>query len=254
MKGKTMKTHVHILVLCLGLTAGLVLIQDAGAQIPEEVNAGDIAISLSLQYSPMSRIGRGRPLSEEIPPYFAPMVVIWEDGRILFGEYGEWDKEKLDWTWTYSRGKIDREVIDSLQKKVSDSYRLGKKNVHAWCYGPDASTFLLRTKFDGGYFTVNTWEEFNITRIERWRIIIGAKDTKDGKPVYLPEFYDIWKEVKKHILTTAGQAVAKNAVPVDVIVEGYVLCVKDKDGKTLLQQDFSEHFHPKEEKAEKPKP
>lgn len=230
----------RLLFPCLCLMAMILFTHSAsGKEEPKvkEINAGKIAMSLSLKYSGMSR----RFIEAEgVPPWFAPMIVIWEDGRILCGEY---DKEKDDWTYRF--GKIDAKAAEFLQKVPITSYRLARKNVDAWIFGPDATTYFLRTKFDDGYFIINTWEQFDNAKHEPRRVIIKSKDTTDGKPVYLPEFYDSWKKVKKTVTDAGEKAVAKDAVPIRVVVEHYVLNIMDKDGNVLLRQDFSENFRPK---------
>ncbi len=243
-----MRKHILSLSLCWVVGLFVITLANAGEKEPEteEIHAGNIALNLSIKYSGMNMRFLRAAETGEIPPYFAPMVVIWEDGRILFGEY---DKKKDD--WTYEWGKIDLKTVASLQKNISDSYRLGKKNVHSWNFGPDATTHFLRTKFSGGFFIVDTWEQFDNAKHEPKRVVITAKNTKNRRPVYLPEYYDTWKEVKKAVLEAGKKAVSDNAIPVDVVIEHYVLTVKDKDGNILLRQDFSDNFHPENELEKK---
>ena len=234
-----------VLSLCLCLAAVFFFVRETAA---DEINAGDIALSLLL---------KPHRLAPTPPPLFVPMVVIWEDGRILYGEYDNDSVLQSSWPtrspWIHSWGKIDPKDVAALQQSVSDVFRLGKKNVYSGHQIIDCDTCFLRTKFDGGYFIANVAVS-NPTGEPAGGpvpglLIIQGKDTKSGEPLYHPAYHSAWKKTKETVVETGKLAVAKDAVPVNVVVEDTVLTVNSRDGTILLRQDFSEHLAPKRERV-----
>jgi hypothetical protein len=214
----------YIFALCLCLAIGLVANHHATAQV---VKAGAVAIVLAQNYASDTNYnmpGMGKCCD--------PMVIIWEDGRILFGE-SRYNAENNKDVWTYSFGKIDPKAIEPLQKSITDSFRIGMKNTTAHYAG--WSTFL-RTKYEDGYFMIR--ESHSRSVKNEHVVIIAAHLTKDDNPVRYPEFIEKWSTVKKTLMDIGKEA---KTVPVDVDVERYVLTVK-KDGLVILRQDLVKQF------------
>ena len=250
-----MKHHMFPLKLCL--IAALVFCQEANAQDREavnEINAGEIAINLS--FKPSNPLQLGDPSSGKPLSFFFPMVIIWEDGRVLYGKREVAENRRV--TWTHSLGKIDPEKIAPLHKMVSDSFRINRKNVHVLDSGPSGSTVWLRTKLDDGYLIIETWEMFNNANVRTLlpQIAIRGRDRANGMPMLLRDFYDRWREVKKTILEAGEQSVVTDGIPVDVTVDYWVLTVSNKEGEILLRQDLAESFlrnpRPRANVVEKP--
>ncbi|MCL2709847.1 MAG: hypothetical protein FWE95_03105 [Planctomycetaceae bacterium] len=178
--------------------------------------------------------------------FFFPQLIVWKDGRILFGQFKPTPERRfLDDTenWTYFWGKIDLQKVEELVKLFQKDFGFGKNGGRIVDVGPGGGTWDLQGVIDGKTYNVSTWEQFNNLTAESLanRPVSGQVDgvwgeykTVDGKPLTLREFYDLWRQIKGDVIKW-GEAVTKeNSITVQVVVEGWKMTVKDKDGKVLV--------------------
>ena len=178
--------------------------------------------------------------------YFAPRLIVWKDGRVLFGHFNPTPERRfLNYAenWTYSWGKIDPEKGEELARKLRTAFGFGRNGGTIIDDGPGSSPDTLYWVLDGKTYKVTTWEMFNNVDsvMTANRPVFRMVDRVGGgyrlavrAPLTLRRFYDIWRQTKSDVITWGEAAVKEDSIPVQVVVDGAKMTVKDKEGKILV--------------------
>ena len=198
--------------------------------LAKELDKDDVALSLIYQqYGGRAAMYR----EKEDSLWLKARLVIWNDGRVLFGTGPERDIDN----WKYFFGKVEQKKIAEMQERVRSAFRIAKKNQEIAVLGPDASSYyILRVGTKDDVTSIITWQMFDNARYSPNHVTVTAENTTDGKPILLPEFYNTWKTMKEAVVLFGENITdTQETVPVDVIGKRNEFVVRDKTGKVLAE-------------------
>lgn len=176
--------------------------------------------------------------SEFLNPSFrkmVPLVVAWGNGKVLYGEKSDKTNEYI-----FFYGNTGAFIIQCHAAKIWRDFNLKKKDILINDYGLDASCFCLYVNNNDNTLFVTTWEEYARSDLFPLEIIFDKTTTQNNRPIYLPEFYDIWNDVKRNLLCHKELTNEKrNFLQVDVTLELGHLTVWNKSGDIIVNQRIS---------------
>jgi len=210
---------------------------DRAEALPDKDEQDEIILYLGHNFAVLR--GMQRPGHPE-ESYCAPRLIVWKDGRILFGHFNPTPERPLlraAENWTYSWGKIEPEKVEELARKLRTAFGFGRNGGTIVDDGPDSSSDTLYWIVNGKTYKVTTWEIFNNARGLVGSLSPVFREVPGqviGRPLTLRRFYDIWKQTKGDVIKWGEAAVKEDSITVQVVVDGVKMAVKDKDGKVLV--------------------
>ena len=170
------------------------------SQIRQIRSGNDDDILLSLVWF------RGRVRSIGMPeannaPSVVPYIVIWKDGSYLCGKiHGE--DETTRPTEFYS-GRMEKDKIEEIVNHLPKVFR-AKPNASARHMDQTGTYYRLQVRSDEGVLDIMTRAGFDVHFYPNLEIF-SADKTKDGTPVLLLEFAEMWKQCKKYLLKLCNE-------------------------------------------------
>ena len=216
---------------------------DRAEALPDKDEKDEVVVSLVHSIGVLR--GMQRPGHPEVG-YFAPRLIVWKDGRVLFGHFNPTPERRSlheAENWTYSWGKIEPETVEELARKLRTAFGFGRNGGTIVDDGPDSSSDTLYWIVNGKTYKVTTWEMFHnvdcVITANRpvFRMVDrvgGGYRLAVGTPLTLRRFYDIWRQTKGDIIKWGEAAVKEDSITVQVVVDGGKMTVEDKDGKVLV--------------------
>lgn len=211
-------------------------VQQAGDEMETSQNHDDIVLYLVYE-----NIHNANVLGSE---WFVHKLIVWKDGRVLFGHFvptarAKNDNLRKEESMKYSWGKTDPKKVAEYVKKIQTSFHFDERGGEIQDTGPDASNWILHGRINGKVYTVVTWELYDNARLGRQVMArIGRTmvehQTIDGKPFMLSQFYDVWKKIKNDVCEWGESTVKEDSMDVRVIVDRFEATVLDENEKALV--------------------
>ena len=143
-----------------------------------------------------------------------PYLIIWNDGSFLSRKIDDKTKKPVE----FYTGRIEKNEITKIVNKVQMGFR-AKPNASVSDLGPEASYYKLQIRTGDNVFVINTWEQFGNAKSFKDYEVFSADQTKDNTPIFLPEFYEKWKQCKKYLFEISNKlSSSDDAVPVHPVV------------------------------------
>ena len=145
-----------------------------------------------------------------------PYLIIWNDGSFLSRKIDDKTEKPVE----FYTGRIEKNEITKIVNKVQMGFR-AKPNASVSDLGPEASYYKLQIRTGDNVFVINTWEQFGNAKSFKDYEVFSADQTKDNTPIFLPEFYEKWKQCKKYLFEISNKlSSSDDAVPVHPVVSG----------------------------------
>ena len=145
-----------------------------------------------------------------------PYLIIWNDGSFLSRKIDDKTEKPVE----FYTGRIEKNEITKIVSKVQMGFR-AKPNASVSDIGPEASYYKLQIRTGDNVFVINTWEQFGNAKSFKDYEVFSADQTKDNTPIFLPEFYEKWKQCKKYLFEISNKlSSSDDAVPVHPVVSG----------------------------------
>jgi hypothetical protein len=153
-----------------------------------------------------------RDNKESVFYYFIPILIIWNDGRILIGQNKEGSNYGDLSSWNYFLSTIDMSLVREKQSYIISSFNLGNNDTCILDRGFDCPYFCLYSNYKNRIIEIQTWEHFeNDTYVSDQIVIISTENT-----IPLHKFHNTWKKVKADIITLENIATLKRNVHIDI--------------------------------------
>ncbi|MDR2644319.1 MAG: hypothetical protein LBC74_16175 [Planctomycetaceae bacterium] len=141
------------LICCMILSKFACNHKDADKLPDDERIKNDIALYVVFNIPFVPRDG-----IKDVSYYFIPMLLIWNDGRILIGKYDKGNVIDDINNWSYSFGKIDTQILEEKQSRIVNLFGSESKDAHIVDLGFDSGYIRLCSRYKNNVIEIYTWE------------------------------------------------------------------------------------------------